>query len=363
MTSGRLLSRRNIVGAVALGAGTAAAAGWAVQHRLAARAVARTEDLVEEGLTLSDGLVHHFVDVDDGGRIHVVEAGQGPPIVLLHGYMLTSALWAHCLRDLSAHHRVIAIDLRGHGQSIAGDAGFSAPGAVGPVESLAGVAPMAEAGQGSPGVRRLAADVAAVLVALDVEHAVVVGHSMGGMVALQLASDLGPGTVRRRLAGLVLVSTLAGPFSAMPGFPRVARLFGPLSARAVMIAEHAGVHALPAGDVAYWVSRMGFGADAPAAQVRFVESMHRATPGRTVSGLLPSLAAFNLSAELGSIDIPVLVVVGTHDRLTPPRHARRMTNALAQAELVELPRCGHMPMIERRHEFVRLVDEFAAKIG
>ena len=56
-------------------------------------------------------------------------------------------------------------------------------------------------------------------------------------------------------------------------------------------------------------------------------------------------------------------MVGSHDRLTPPRHARRTADALPRAELVELPRCGHMPMIERRREFARLLDEFAAKIG
>jgi pimeloyl-ACP methyl ester carboxylesterase len=57
------------------------------------------------------------------------------------------------------------------------------------------------------------------------------------------------------------------------------------------------------------------------------------------------------------------VVVGSHDRLTPPRHAVRTAGALAHSELVELPRCGHMPMVERRREFARLLEEFAAKLG
>jgi pimeloyl-ACP methyl ester carboxylesterase len=82
-----------------------------------------------------------------------------------------------------------------------------------------------------------------------------------------------------------------------------------------------------------------------------------------VAALLPSLALFDLSSWLGSFDLPVLVVVGSHDRLTPPRHALRTAAALPHSELVELPRCGHMPMIERRREFARLIDEFAAKIA
>ena len=72
---------------------------------------------------------------------------------------------------------------------------------------------------------------------------------------------------------------------------------------------------------------------------------------------------FDVSQAIGTIDVPVLVVVGSHDRLTPPRHARRTAAALAQAQLVELPRCGHMPMLERRREFSRLLDEFASKVG
>ena len=82
-----------------------------------------------------------------------------------------------------------------------------------------------------------------------------------------------------------------------------------------------------------------------------------------MADLLPALALFDLSAWLGTLDLPVLVVVGSHDRLTPPRHALRTAAALPHSELVELPRCGHMPMIERRHEFARLIEEFAAKIG
>jgi pimeloyl-ACP methyl ester carboxylesterase len=57
----------------------------------------------------------------------------------------------------------------------------------------------------------------------------------------------------------------------------------------------------------------------------------------------------------------VLVVVGSHDRLTPPRAARRMAGALPHAQLVEFARCGHMPMIERPHEFSHMLDEFYAK--
>jgi len=325
---------------VALGAGAAAVAGaaaWALQHRAVSRSSATAEEMTAEGLTLPDDLRHHFVDTEDGGRIHVVERGQGPPLVLLHGIMLSSALWVHQLRDLADHPRVIAIDLRGHGQSLPGSAGS--------------------------GIQLLASDVRAVLQTLGVEDAVLVGHSMGGMVALQLAVDLPPAERHRRLAGIVLTSTTAGPFATVPGWTGVVRATGPVTARALLLGERFGAKALPSSDLRWWVTRLGFGADAPAAQVRFVEAMHRGTPSRTLADLIPSLATFDLSARLAALDIPVLVVVGSHDKLTAPRLARRMAGALPEAQLVELPRCGHMPMLERRHEFSRLVDEFTAKIS
>jgi pimeloyl-ACP methyl ester carboxylesterase len=355
--------RRRLVGGLLGVAGAAVAAGYAAQHRRVSKTRHGAPDAEAEGLIVPDDAVHHVVEVDDGGRIHVVERGRGPALVLLHGFMLSGAVWAHQLRDLADGHRVIAIELRGHGQSVPGTAGFGvASEAAGDVTVRAG-ARMGAAQEGSPAIRRMAMDLEQVLAALDVDRAVLVGHSMGGMVALQLLHDLPPVDVQRRIAGLVLVSTTAGPFSRLPGFTGVVRVAGPASARAVGLADRFGARLAPSEDLRWWLTRMGFGADAPAAQVQFVEGLHMATPASTLSALLPSLALFDLSRWIGAIDVPVLILVGSRDHLTPPRHAWRTASALPRAEVVELPRCGHMPMLERRREFGRLLDEFAAKIA
>ncbi|MGD0378406.1 MAG: alpha/beta fold hydrolase [Acidimicrobiales bacterium] len=363
MSEKRPLYRSRLVRGVAAGTGAALAAGWAAQHRAVARTRASTDEIVAEGLTIPEDCIEHDFEMDDGGRMHVIERGEGPPVVLLHGFMLSGALWAHQLRDLAAHHRVIALDLRGHGRSVPGSSGFSMTEDSGLVDELRAEARMSVAQQGSPALRRMAVDVRTVLDALNVEHALVVGHSMGGMVALQLAHDAPADEMRRRVAGLALVSTTGGPFTRVPGFGGVARLAGPVSARAVGLADRWGVRTVASQDLRWWLTRMGFGADAPAAQVRFVEGLHMATPAATVAELLPAIALFDLSKWLGTLELSVLVVVGSRDRLTPPRHALRTAAALPHSELVELPRCGHMPMIERRHEFARLVEEFAAKLG
>ncbi len=364
MSDTRPLYRSRVVRGVAAGTGAALAAGWAAQHRLVARSRSTDDEIAAEGLTVPDDCVEHTVDVDDGGRLHVIERGTGPPVVLLHGFMLSSALWVHQLRDLAGHHRVIALDLRGHGASVPGTDRFSVDEAErGLVDEVRAEARASLSQQGSSAMRRMAMDVRTVLDALDVEHALVVGHSMGGMVALQLAHDLPAAQFRRRVAGMALVSTTAGPFTRLPGFGGVARVAGPVSGRAMGLADRWGVRTLASPDVRWWLTRLGFGADASPVQVRFVERLHLATSATTMADLLPGIALFDLSKWLGTLDLPVLVVVGSNDRLTPPRHAARTAGALARSELVELPRCGHMPMLERRHEFARLLEEFAAKLG
>ncbi len=92
-----------------------------------------------------------------------------------------------------------------------------------------------------------------------------------------------------------------------------------------------------------------------------MEELLTATPSSTFGGLVGAVAGFDLSRRLPRLDVPSLVMVGTRDRLTPLRHAQRLAHTLPRAELVELARCGHVPMLERRFEFSRLIDEFSAK--
>src|SRR4249920_2288480 len=107
------------------------------------------------------------------------EAGQGTPVVLLHGFPLSSSIWNEQQQRLSDHYRVITPDLRGHGRS-------PAPSGVYQMDLLAG-------------------DVLALLDALLIQKAILMGHSMGGYVALaawKLAPD--------RFLALALVDSQAG---------------------------------------------------------------------------------------------------------------------------------------------------------
>jgi pimeloyl-ACP methyl ester carboxylesterase len=386
---------RRIAGIAALGAGAALAAGWAAQRRLVRRSSATADDIEAEGLFLPPDVVHQDIEMDDGGRIHVVSRGEGQPLVLLHGVCLNSGIWAHQLSDLSDEMRVIALDLRGHGQSVTGSDGFlvnargdSAPGTspddpVGDLlaarsakgqttkgMSTKGMTRRTGAGRARrirrmapPALERLALDVRQVLRALDVEGAVLVGHSMGGMVAVQAVSGMAPEERSKRLSGLVLTSTTTGPFLELPGWDLFASIGSPAVLRALRVTSRAGRGAIPKGDIRWWASRLAFGAEAPPAQVRFLESMLGEVEPQTMEGLLESLARVNLTSVLPSVDLPTLITVGTHDRLTPPWHSRRLESRLPNSRLVELARCGHMPMLERRREFDRLLEEHARKVS
>jgi pimeloyl-ACP methyl ester carboxylesterase len=335
---GARVRMRWLVGAAVLGAAGATSAAWVAQHRRVRRSLEAAEEAaVAEGLVLPSSLGHHEIDTDDGARLHVVERGDGPALVLLHGIMLSSDIWVHQLNELADRHRVVAVDLRGHGRSTAGDRTIT--------------------------VETMADDVCRVLDALGLRQCLLVGHSMGGMVALQVAHDLAPERRRELLSGVAVVSSAAGPFFTVPGSARVAKVGLPAWSQVLLAAERLGVWAMPAEDLRWWLTRLSFGPEPNPAQVRFAEQLHHSVSASTLAQLLPGLATFDLSREVADIDVPVLVVVGSKDRLTPPRHARRLASALPRAELVELPRCGHTPMLERRREFSRLLEEFCAKVG
>ena len=114
-------ARRAVVGAAFV---SGVGALYVLEKAIARRWHAPEDELASAGLSMPSDVQHHFVTTTDGGRIHVVEAGQGPPIVLVHGITLGVGIWVRQFRGLAGTHRVIAIDQRGHGQSIAGTDGY-----------------------------------------------------------------------------------------------------------------------------------------------------------------------------------------------------------------------------------------------
>jgi pimeloyl-ACP methyl ester carboxylesterase len=309
---------------------------YVLEKAIARRWHAPEDELASAGLSMPSDVQHHFVTTTDGGRIHVVEAGQGPPIVLVHGITLGVGIWVRQFRGLAGTHRVIAIDQRGHGQSIAGTDGYR--------------------------FERLADDLVEVLAALDVRNAVVVGHSLGGMVlqqaALDRAQDLG-----RHASGLVLLSTDAGPTVPGPLGRPVGIAAARVGWRAARFAERRGKSVYPGSDVGTWGARVSFGNRPRAADVELTRSLSSAVAPSAMAELLAPLLSFDVRARLGNIALPTLVVVGSRDLLTPVRRARQLAARIPGARLEVLAGCGHLAMLERPEELDALLHGFAQEVA
>ncbi|MFJ8790066.1 alpha/beta fold hydrolase [Streptomyces sp. NPDC102462] len=256
----------------------------------------------------------------DGARLHAEVHGpkDAPPVVLVHGWTCSTALWAAQIRDLAADHRVIAYDQRGHGRSPAH--------------------PVCSTGA-------LADDLEAVLAhtLAPGERAVIAGHSMGGMTVL--AASARP-RFREHAAAVLLCSTGSSRLVAE------ARVI-PLRAgrgRTWLTARVLGSRA-PLGPVTPMARRIlkyaTMGAGSAPAMVEACARIVHACPRGARHAWSRVLERLDLDDGVPELAVPTAVVVGSADRLTPPVHARAVAAALPHCTgLTELPGLGHMTPLE-----------------
>ena len=301
-------------GAIALGW-----AGWAAERSVARRLRAEEAEIVDAGLTFPDDVVNHFITVSDGARLHVVEAGEGPTVVLVHGVTLAASVFAAVMRRTERSMRLIAVDLRGHGASVGGDAGYA--------------------------FDRQAKDLAELLDALDVRDAVLVGHSMGGMIAQVLMGPMRE-LVGDRIGSLILLDTSTGPLSASRSGRRTAAMLQAVVQRGLRRSARRGAGVYPGEDAATWLTRASFGRQAAPAQVELARSLTQAMSPVVLAEILEPLMSFDGAAMLSQIEVPTAVIVGSRDLLTPPRQARRLHAGIAGSSILIFDDVGHVPMLE-----------------
>lgn len=246
----------------------------------------------------------------EGVPIAFHDVGQGPPVLLLHGFPLTSESFRPQMEALAARYRIIAPDHRGFGHSGGGGGASSGSGAA-PLE-----------------MSRIARDALAVLDALGVRRAVVGGVSMGGYAAMALLrEDAG------RVAGLVLMDTQAGADDEAGKARRED------TARAVL---EKGVGVL----VESMLPRLVAEDAAPSAKAE-VERLIRSNRPEGCAAALRGMALRTDSMDvLARFAGPALVVVGEKDAITPRAKSEEMVKAMSGARLVEVPRAGHLSNLE-----------------
>jgi pimeloyl-ACP methyl ester carboxylesterase len=259
----------------------------------------------------------------DGIPIHLTEAGDGPALVLLHGLAATHVNWERTIPAFADRWRVVAPDLPGHGQSGKPEAPYT-------IDFFAGV------------VRSLGRE-------LGIKEAVVVGNSLGGQIAIELAL-----TYPLWTRALVLVAP-AGRFNL--GLRAIAGAVGAATTERVLRMT------LPRA-----LERCFFDPACEAAAMRrevlaammagdefrpFARAVSRSLAGALLAGRQP----------VHLLTQPTLVVWGRDDRIVGFGGSRRLLARVPHARLVPFERCGHLPMLEHPERFNACVAEFLRAVA
>ena len=322
-----------IAGGVAAGAIAAGAVGRTVLRR-------RTEHELEAplwDLPPDDlGPVRSF----DGTQLAVRAAGDpsAPLLLFVHGFSLDMTTWREQWVDLSVDHRCVLMDQRGHGSS-------------------------EQPADGDLSVRSMGRDIAAVLEAVAPDRRVViVGHSMGAIATLALA-EVRPDLMATSVAGVVLVGTSASELvrGAMGSITDIIRpRLGSLRSAAERVDRlRKAVLASPTDLRGAVVRLTQFGPDAPRHVVEHVVHLAERASSEVWTDGLAGLLETDLRHVLPRIRMPTLVVVGEHDRVTPPSSAVELAAALPDGRFVVLDGAGHIAMMERPVELDREIRAFA----
>jgi pimeloyl-ACP methyl ester carboxylesterase len=269
----------------------------------------------------------HLRWVDAGGScVNVVDVGEGPGIVWVHGLGGSWQNWLEQLPVFAADHRCVALDLPGFGAS-----------------------PMPDEDISIPGYGRL---VGAAMDAIGLRSAAVVGNSMGGFIAAELAVQ-SPDRVEK----LVLVSAAGLSSEHLRRRPLItAARLGRYSAawvgaRSDELTRRPGARRLIASAVIKYPHRL------PAA---LVAEQVRGTGKPGFVAALDALMSYRIRDRLGEISVPTLIVWGTSDRLVPVRDADAFERSIPHAHKTIFEDTGHVPQLERPAAFNAVLRDFLA---
>ena len=259
------------------------------------------------------------------------EAGEGPVLLLIHGMAGSSAAWREVMGPLSAEHRVIAPDLLGHGESAKPLGDYSLGAFASGLRDLLGV--------------------------LGVESATVVGQSLGGGVAMQLAYQhpeicerlvlVNSGGLGREVSWILRAAALPGSEYVMPVlFPTFVKEQGDKVSRFL---HRKGI-------------RSGRLAEMWLAYRSLTEPENRRSFARTLRSVIDpggqSVSATDRLYLAGAV--PTMIVWGENDPIIPVEHAHEAHELIEGSRLEILPDVGHFPHVEEPQRFVELMVDFIA---
>jgi pimeloyl-ACP methyl ester carboxylesterase len=267
-----------------------------------------------------------------GHRVAFRMAGKGPLILLIHGITASSTVWEGVGPTLARHYTVLAPDLLGHGQSAKPRGDYSI-------------------GAFASGIRDL-------VLSLDLGPATVVGHSLGGGVAMQYSYQFPQRTQRlalvssgglgRRVHGLLRAATLPGSELVLPL----------IAGRHVLAAGRTigrglGRIGVPLGNDTTEMARGHASLGDPESRAAFVHTLRASVD---VTGQrVQAVDRLYLAAEL-----PLLIVWGARDRIIPVEHGRRAHELVPASRFELFESSGHFPYLDEPNRFVHTLEDWIA---
>lgn len=307
---------------------------FTMRHLLAGRrSPLQSRGVLRHGRTQDTAVRARVVHADDGVELYVeVRDAPDPPVtvVFCHGCLLDSTSWHAQRATLAGRLRVVCWDLRGHGRS----------------------------GWGHPSnatIDQLGHDLFAVLEATAPRGPVVLaGHSMGGMAILGLAESH-PELFGGRVIGVLLASTSAGDLSTVTvGLPaRMAQLLHRVVPVTLSTLRHQArlidAARRPLGGMSFLLTwPYLFGDRVPRPVARLTTELMASIPIEVIADFYEELITYDKRAALPVLGrVPVHVIVGAKDMITPATHSEALASAIRGADLTVVPDAGHLLILER----------------
>lgn len=256
----------------------------------------------------------------NGIRLHYVDIGSNtvkPPIVLVHGFPFSLEMWKPQIEFLKSKYRVIAYDIRGHGNSDDGDGQYT--------------------------IELFVDDLIALLDHLKIEKAVLCGLSMGGYIALR--------TVERnpeRVSSLVLCDTGPQADTNEVKFRRSAN---------IKLIKTDGVKAFAENFI-----KALFSSASIKSKPFEVEAIRRIIEANSEIGICGTLLALagrtDTTNSLDQIRVPTLIMVGEEDNITPPKLSELMDSRISGSYFYVVKNAGHLSNLENPDDFNKRLGEF-----
>lgn len=262
-----------------------------------------------------------------GEQLWYEDQGTGCPVVLVHGWCMSSAVWKYQFDDLAASVRLLAPDLRGHGRSrgISGHLDF---------ESFTN-------------------DLVDLFDRLNLEKVVLVGWSMGGQIALQSFAELSG-----RLAGMVLVSATPR-FTAADDFPHA---LADNEASGMRLKVQRNTQRALDGFYSRLFAEGELESHSSSSKIKQLLSSIPSPDTAAVLDALDALARTDMRPMLASITIPTLILNGAQDRICLPQASSYLKEKIPEAEQAVFPDCGHAPFLTQSDQFNTEIIRFARSV-